>query len=804
VRVHRAEAVRARQIGAGLGAEDHRGARAIELAIEVAGVAEGAPRDLEAEQLHRLDGVERARRDAVGQRIERDVVEEAAPLARRLLAGARAGRGRVEVGLDAPPLRRDLADRVHAADDVAPERVGIGRARHDRGEPDDRDVGGGGGRGRARRVLLAMARRRRDQRRGAALADLAVQLGDRAGRAAQRRDLADHEHALVALHVVADRGDHGAVAAQALGGDAQPPEVELLERGPHLLRRDARRLHALLLLGEGGGERGVGAAGGVTGPGLEQDGALARDRRLLEAGLDGTARDRLVGEQVRGAHQHADLGAARRQRRGHRGDHRRRAAVVDAAGEQHAQLLGRRVREQPLDLQLPQREARARPDMAAALATLEDEAAGAVAQEQIEQPRRRHVQVRQRALPVERRRLRRPPAGDQRDRRRDLAQDGELRVADLLRHEAEDADAPGPVADQRGGLAQELAHLVAAHQGQREERQPAGLGDRGGEARPVADARHRPLRDRIPHAVRGGERRAGRERRLRAGRLEVTRELLAEPSHHTAGGREALRERARERALLPDREQAGREIVAAEPRAHLVGGRARHPGHRQVRPRVHAIAADHDGLAAVHRADRAADLGAQRRLAHQRELTVEHDAGGAAGDARRRGVHADAALDPDRQVDRRDQLLQQHERGLLADTPARLGALRDDAVGAGRHRGARLVERRHLHDHRARLVARHAGDRADDHDVDLRGQIVGGELDAGGNAHAEATRQPPLQHRERVHRGGAIASEIEDAERPGVAQRRDEPGIRPIERTDTDHPGPPRFRVGRHQERCGP
>jgi hypothetical protein len=125
----------------------------------------------------------------------------------------------------------------------------------------------------------------------------------------------------------------------------------------------------------------------VAGRGLEQAGGLARDRGLLEAGLDRARRHRLVSEQVGGAHQHADLGAARGQRRRQRRHHRARARVVDAAGEQHRHLGHRRVRQQPLELRLPQREARARPDVAAALAALEHEAAGAVLQEQVEQAR---------------------------------------------------------------------------------------------------------------------------------------------------------------------------------------------------------------------------------------------------------------------------------------------------------------------------------------------------------------------------------------------------------------------------------
>ena len=100
-----------------------------------------------------------------------------------------------------------------------------------------------------------------------------------------------------------------------------------------------------------------------------------------------------------------------RQRR----DHARRERVVNAAGEDDVQVVGRLaadVFEEHLDHRLPQREAGPRADVAAALLPLEDEPPRAVLQEHPQQPRRRHVQVGRDAL------LLRVPAPDPAGRRR--------------------------------------------------------------------------------------------------------------------------------------------------------------------------------------------------------------------------------------------------------------------------------------------------------------------------------------------------------------------------------------------------
>ena len=786
VREHRAEAVRARQVGAGLGAEDHRGALAIERAAvrrhrgRVAGVVEGAPRDLEAEQLHRLDRFERARRDAVGQRIERHRLEEAAPLARGLLAGAGAGRRGVVELLDAPPRRRHLAHAVLATDDVGPEAVGVGGAGEDAGEPDDRDVD-------RRGVTARHPRRRRqrggalDQERLAVGADLVMQLGDRAGRRAQRRDLPDHVHAVAGLGRRVDGHHRRAVAAQALARHPQPAQVQLLERGPPLLRRRVGGGQPRFLGGELRGERGVGAARGVTGRGLEERRRGARDRRLLEPGLDRPRRHRLVGEQVRGAHQHADLGAARGQRRRHRRHHRARARVVDAAGEQDAGVGDGGVGEQLVELRFPQREAGARADVTAALAALEHEATRAVAEEQVEQARRRHVQVGRDARGLERRGLRRPTAGDQRQRRLDVAQHRELLLAQLGRHEAEDADAPRPIAQARRGFGDQRADLGARRQRQREERQATAGGHRLGERRAIAHARHRALRDRIAHAVGHRERRVGPERRQGRRRRDLVVHGRAHAAHRGGHRAEPLREAAGQRAVLTDRHQVRGQRVTAEPRDHLGGVEVAERRHRQIGPREHAVPRDHRGLAAVHRRQRAAHVGGQRRLAAQRELAVEHYAGRAAGDARRGGVHADAALGPHRHAERRDQLLHQHERRRVADPTAGLVALGDHADRAGRDRGVGLVERGHLHQHRAPRERRHRRGGRDDHGVGRGGQLVSADRRAVRKPDREA-RDPMGQRGQRPVRARGVVAEVEHPERAGARGGRHHARIGALER----------------------
>ena len=93
---------------------------------------------------------------------------------------------------------------------------------------------------------------------------------------------------------------------------------------------------------------------------------------------DGAAGHRFLGEQIGGAHQHADTGPrAADERRRHRRHHRGGHGVVDAAREEQLRRSAASAapaREQRVDHRAPQHEAVQRADVSAALAALEDEA----------------------------------------------------------------------------------------------------------------------------------------------------------------------------------------------------------------------------------------------------------------------------------------------------------------------------------------------------------------------------------------------------------------------------------------------
>ena len=374
-----------------------------------------------------------------------------------------------------------------------------------------------------------------------------------------------------------------------------------LER--QLFALGAKRAHVL----------GVGAARRVARRGLEQHGALARER-----GLPGTPGwiaphvDGLVGEQVRGAHQHADLGAARGERRGHRGDHRGRARVVDAAGEQHAQL-GRR-----------SRDASSRSICASHSAKLvrgptwpphsrpSNTKRRAPCEEQIEQARRRHVQVGRDARSSSGCACEgRPPAisatgGGM------LAHDLELLLAQLRRHEAEDADAPRPAGEAPRGLASSCGPSAPRISASARNGRPRPLGDRGGERRAIADPRHRALHDCAGRARSCEARRS--PSRLLAGEDDRPVHCTRDAAHHAAGS--AKRSANGARTPRPGRPAAGSDASrAAETLAWIAHRRDRVPEDRAV---IDAMSGDDDRLAAIHRGDAARTIRAATTRARAR------------------------------------------------------------------------------------------------------------------------------------------------------------------------------------------
>ena len=164
-----------------------------------------------------------------------------------------------------------------------------------------------------------------------------------------------------------------------------------------------------------------------------------------------------------------------------------------------------------IDHRAPEHEAAERADVAAALAAFEDEAARAFLQEQRNQVGRGHVQEGRHAGRLEAHRLVGPAAGDDRVARPERGGARELLVEQSLRREAEQADAPGPVAEQLLGVGEQALERRSLEQREGDHRQGAAVGDRGGELGDVGHAGHRPLHDRQAQLQRSG--RAARLRR---------------------------------------------------------------------------------------------------------------------------------------------------------------------------------------------------------------------------------------------------------------------------------------------------
>ncbi len=413
-RVRGTEAVGGGEIRPGLGTEHHRRARPVERTVVVPGVAQRTGGHLQGQQLPGFDAAQRLRWDAETQRVERDRGKETTPLGRHPPAGASGGFDasgacrRLVVEIRVPAAAGHLGDRVHTSDDVGPVLVGVGGSGEHAGHPDDGHVQRSG----ALLVALPDGRANRSgidaagggagcQSAGRALGDLGVQGLHCGPPGPQRRNLADHEHALAALGVLVDGDQPPAVAAQPLARDPQPAEVETFQFLPRLGPSASPGEQVVAVFGEGTDELRLDAAGRVPRRGLQQHGARAVHRRLLETGQDRAGGDRFGGEQVRGAHQHPDPGSAVGQRRRGCRDHCRGPLVVHAAREQQVQpgeergagrlpTLGGHplaIGQQPGDLCLPQRETRPRSHVAAALTSLEGELAGTVGEEPAEQAR---------------------------------------------------------------------------------------------------------------------------------------------------------------------------------------------------------------------------------------------------------------------------------------------------------------------------------------------------------------------------------------------------------------------------------
>lgn len=405
-----------------------------------------------------------------------------------------------------------------------------------------------------------------------------MQRGDGGHGLPEHHDLTGHEHALVGLPGLVHGQQFVADPLDALAGEPEPADVEPLKPLPDLPVGDTLLAQLVLEGGEVRADGAARAAGGVARRRLQQIGPLRVEDPALEERLDGAAAYRLLGEQVGRAHQYAERDTGARQRGGQRGGHRGRPLVVDATGEEHGQFTGGPVRrlgafgaglgeevEQHLGLRLPQREAVARPDVAAALGALEDEPARTRRQELAQQPRRRHMQEGGDALRLQRRRLGRPAACDDRVRGPQLPYDVELGRLDVLIGETEHSHAPLGVAECVAGAFEHRAGPVGVREREGEERQTAPGSHGGGERGLVADARHRPLGDGQSGTERTGAGRSGGQRG--GGRVVGERGGHGGPdAAHGLGDRgPALGEGRGQEGVLAERDELGTEIVRADP-----------------------------------------------------------------------------------------------------------------------------------------------------------------------------------------------------------------------------------------------
>ena len=170
-------------------------ALAVEVAVGVAGVGEGAAARPRARGAAPARSRRATRRDAVRERVERDVGRGSRPTSTASSPAVRRGRGRSR-RRGSQRSRGTSVIAFDAADDVRPERVEVA-ARPGRSRPCRRSRRPAAGRS-ARRPALGRAR---PPRSDAAPPSLTSRCSSAIGRdvVAQRGDLADHEHALALL-----------------------------------------------------------------------------------------------------------------------------------------------------------------------------------------------------------------------------------------------------------------------------------------------------------------------------------------------------------------------------------------------------------------------------------------------------------------------------------------------------------------------------------------------------------------------------------------------------------------------------
>ena len=387
---------------------------------------------------------------------------------------------------------------------------------------------------------------------------------------------------------------------------------------------------------------------------------------------------------------------------------------------------------------------------------------------------------------LQRRGLGGPAAGDERDRRaRSRGPRRAARARSSGGHEAEDADAPRPVAEQLARSRQQRARPRSPrHQGQREERQAAALGDRRGERGAVADPGHRALGDRVAGAVGGAATPRARRQRRRwpRPRRGARRWRCARPGRRRPTVVVALGERRRRSRVLADGHEVGAQVGAAaggdlDP-GPVSAGSACAGRSGRVKTRMPA---DDRGLAAVHGGDRrrASSAGSDSRSSPS--WVSSDDAGATAGDARGGGVQADAAAEP-RPARRGRRRRWKSTNARCRRPPAGLAALGDQPGGAGGDGGLGLGERGHLDDDAARGAGARPGSRPGGHqgrqvDVGALGQgqhhdrevgCAGPQLDRG-SVELRSGAQPaaPCAAAVEVRAEPAERGEVVDVEQSG-------------------------------------
>ena len=583
--------------------------------------------------------------------------------------------------------------------DVVPEIVGTVRAGYDHADTDDGDIAG---RGVVVDRLFGRHRPPLENRLGAA-ADILMQVGEREHVAVQRRHLADHVHAVADLLLGLVVGQLAlGIAHAAFRGHAQTAQIKGLQLVADIVGRRSLAEQLAPAIVEIARKRRVGAAGRVARAGFQADRTLAGQRLIAVAGHGGAGIHDFPGEQIGTAHQRAHFHAAFGQRRGQCGQHGAGHAIVHAAGEQHVDIAGfagRNIGQQHVDHLLPQREAGQRADMAAAFAALEHEPFGALFQIHAQQRGRRRMDICRDAAILELGGLVGAATGDKRERWLVFPDFGDLFFAQLLRHEPEYAHAPGQRAHPVAGFGEQLAHLFAAHQRQRQEWQSTVFRHRVGEFGRIGNPGHRPLSQRILGAVRGGQRCIGGQMTALGGLGNGLCAERADGLHKTSGAPVTRYQRLREPDVLAQRAQ----LIGAAPAGHglhllapaggvdLAGfGGARDPvGFGQQRA----------GRAGMHPAGRVEQLTVEprfgtvetaqfvlrgiveRRLGQQQQLIAEHHTG-RAGDPTGSGrMHADAAVDVHRLVGLIDKFLQQDIAGIGTDPAATFMPARHQRLG---------------------------------------------------------------------------------------------------------------------------